>query len=528
MVLKKPYAFLIKHFKLLHLILAGLMIYLSIRINLITSLFDKLASNVSISLIDLSEKYINVFMYLSVFAIFAISFIIWFLMKNKEKPTKHYLFTMIYYCIMFIFLVIYGSAMSTVENVAMTNQALRAYSDISLLLPLGQYYFIVMSIIRGIGFNIKQFNFSKDIKELEISDEDSEEIEINLSSNAYKYGRFGRKRLRELKYYFFENKYWIMIILGSVLIIGIVYFFINYKFVNNNYSQGTRVNANSYNFVVNKTYVAETDLYGEQVRKDKKYVIVDFNIRNRYFESRMIEVKNFILVVGNDYYYPITSKNSSFEDLGLPYDNKFLDLESDYNYILIYEIDKKESTGNMKLKVYSNMNYETGKSEFVNINLKPIKLNSKQTTQTKKLNDNIIVDKNNFGSTELNFIDYTLINNFEYNYELCIKNECSEKTGVIIPNDIINKKLLVLNYNLLIDKESNLYKFIKTDDKFFNIFLTLSYNLNGDVKNIKFNGLTNTNIKNKVFMEVSKEIENATEINIIVNTRDNKYIYKLK
>jgi len=160
--------------------------------------------------------------------------------------------------------------------------------------------------------------------------------------------------------------------------------------------------------------------------------------------------------------------------------------------------------------------------------LKPIKLNSKQATQTKKLNDNIIVDKNNFGSTELNFIDYTLINNFEYNYELCIKNECSEKTGVIIPNDIINKKLLVLNYNLLIDKESNLYKFIKTDDKFFNIFLTLSYNLNGDVKNIKFNGLTNTNIKNKVFMEVSKEIENATEINIIVNTRDNKYIYKLK
>ena len=120
---------------------------------------------------------------------------------------------------MFGFLIVYNSAMTTLEEVSMTNQALRAYSDISLLLPLGQYYFIVIALLRGIGFNIKQFNFSKDIKDLEISEEDSEEIEVNLSSNVYKYKRFGRRRLRELRYYFFENKYWILLILGVFVLV---------------------------------------------------------------------------------------------------------------------------------------------------------------------------------------------------------------------------------------------------------------------------------------------------------------------
>ena len=164
MVFKKPYAFLIKYFKILHLILAGLMIYLSVRINLITNLFDRLADNISISLVGISSKYINVFMYLSILLIIGIAFIIWFLMKNKQKPTKYYLFIIGYYLVLLLFLIIYASALKSLEEVSMTNNALRAYKDISFLLPLGQYYFMVMAILRGIGFNIKQFNFSKDVK----------------------------------------------------------------------------------------------------------------------------------------------------------------------------------------------------------------------------------------------------------------------------------------------------------------------------------------------------------------------------
>ena len=46
--------------------------------------------------------------------------------------------------------------------------------------------------------------------------------------------------------------------------------------------------------------------------------------------------------------------------------------------------------------------------------------------------------------------------------------------------------------------------------------------------NINFNAITNSNINNVIFMEVSKEIENSSSIELIINTRINKYLYKLK
>lgn len=528
MIVKKPYAFLIKHFKLLHLIVATLMIYLSIRINLITNLFNKLANNVSVSLNGLSDKYINLFMYLVIIIIVFISFAIWYLMKNKEKPTKFYIFIIVYYSILFLFLLVFSSAISTIEEVSVTNQSLRVYKDISFLLPLFQYYFIIMAILRGIGFNIKQFNFSKDIKELEISEEDSEEIEVNLSNNVYKYSRFGRKRLRELKYYFFENKYWILIILGLAVIIGIIIFFVNYKFVNNNYTQGTTVMANSYNVFVNNVYVSKSDLYGEIIKKGKKYVIVNINIRNRYYESRELILKNFILEIGDDYYYPITNKNSSFNDLGLPYDYKYLDLENDYNYILIYEVDDDVSTSNMNLKIYNKINYETDKVDFININLKPININNIQEKKIISINEKVNFNKDRFGNTELSILNYKFINNYEYNYELCTANKCSSKLNVLLPDDILNNKLIMIDYELLLDKSSNLYTFVTNDKKFFNTFVILSYNLEGKEEKMKFNALTIHGENNIIFMEVPKELEDSDNINIIINTRDNKYIYKIK
>jgi len=528
MVFKKPYAFLIKYFKILHLILAGLMIYLSVRINLITNLFDRLADNISISLVGISSKYINVFMYLSILLIIGMAFIIWFLMKNKQKPTKYYLFIIGYYLVLLLFLIIYASALKSLEEVSMTNNALRAYKDISFLLPLVQYYFMVMAILRGIGFNIKQFNFSKDVKELEISAEDSEEIEVNLSSNTYKYQRKVRKYFRELKYYFFENKYWISLILGIVLGIGIICFFVNYKFVNNNYSQRSNVNVGQYNVLINNVYITDKDIYGKVVNKEKKYIIVDLRVRNIYYESIALDTKKFILNIDGKHYYPIFNKNSSFKDLGLPYNYEYLEIKKDYNYILIYELNKNINTNKMSLKVYKNLDYEKNKASFAKKKLKQKNIKNEFEEKNMDLKEEIIIDEKKYKSSKLNIKDYNILNKYEYNYDLCVEDVCSEKTGVIIPDDLLNKKLLKIDYDLKIDKESSLYNFIRTGKDFFDTFATLTYIYNGNKNSIQFNSKFNTNINNSVFLEVSNEIEDATDIELIINTRTNKYIYKLK
>lgn len=528
MVFKKPYAFLIKHFKLLHLILSGLMIYLSIKINLITNLFNKLANGVSVSLVSLSENYISAFMYLVIIFILVLGFVIWFLMNNKKKPSKYYVFLIAYYIILLVFLIIYGAAMNSIETTAMTNESLRVYRDIALLLPLGQYYFILIAILRGIGFNIKQFNFSKDIKDLEVSDKDSEEIEVNLSNNVYKYERAGRKYLRELRYYFFENKFWILILLSVILFFGIIYFFVNYKFVNNNYGEGNFVNAGNYSFQVNKTFIADKDLYGQTVQNGKKYVIVDLSIRNIYYENISLDTKKFRLFIGDDFYYSITNKNSDFKDLGLPYDNAYLDLENIYNYILIYEIDEDTSVRNLKLKVYDKLDYETNKVNSVNINLKPEHLTNEIEEKEVKLHENIVIDNEQYGTTNFMLKKYATSRNYEYSYEICVLDDCSWKTGVISPNNILKNKLIEIDYTLSIDQNSNLYKFVKNDSSFYNTFMTLTYTLNGNEKNMKFNSISNSNVNDKIFMEVSREIEDADEIVLEIHTRKVKYIYKLK
>lgn len=526
MIFKKPYAFLIKHFKLLHLILSGLMIYLSIKINFITNLFNKLARNINVSFVSLSDKYINSLMYLVVIFIIIISFLVCFLMYKKKKPTKYYISILVYYSLIIVFLLVYNSAMVMLENTAMTNQALRAYRDIAFLFPLGQYYFIVIAILRGIGFNIKQFNFSKDIKELEISEADSEEIELNLTSDFYKYKRLGRKKLRELKYYFFENKIWILIIFGIVLISGIIYFFVNYKFVDNNYRENTFVNANKYNFQVNRSLILEEDLYGIKVNQEKKYVIVDLSVKNIYYENIVLDLHKFRLLADGNYYNPIIDKNSDFQDIGLPYDNKLLDLETVYRYILIYELDSDISVNNLKLQVYDQIDYETNKVNFININLKPDRFDDEIKNDYVDFNKEINIEF--YGTTSLNVKNYQVVNNFEYMYEACVSSDCYEKTGVISPTDLLNSKLVVIDYSLSIDKDSNLYNFVKNDSDFFNTFVTLTYNLNGKQKNVKVNYLTNAHIKEKIFIEVPKEIEEAEGINLIINTRKVKYVYKFK
>ena len=74
-------------------------------------------------------------------------------------------------------------------------------------------------IIRGLGFDIKKFNFTKDIQELNIEDIDSEEVEVNVNIDTKNIIRDINRRKRELGYWIKENLLF-SIILISVILIG--------------------------------------------------------------------------------------------------------------------------------------------------------------------------------------------------------------------------------------------------------------------------------------------------------------------
>ena len=179
MILKKPYAFLIKHFRVIHLVLAALMAYLAYKSYKIVSFFGDFASSGYFStLSNIAGSYVNLFMYLIVIVILVAAVFIFMLMNQKKKSTKYYVFTIGYYFLLFILFSVTFGIMQDLERASVSIQTARVYRDLSLILSLPQYFFVIYTFLRGCGFNLKKFNFQLDLKEMDITASDNEEIEL--------------------------------------------------------------------------------------------------------------------------------------------------------------------------------------------------------------------------------------------------------------------------------------------------------------------------------------------------------------
>jgi len=92
MILKKPYGFLIKHFKFIHLIITAILSFLAIKNREIYVFLKKV-------IVDNVNKYdalnyidYSIFIYIVLVAI--LCFIIYWLLKYKDKPRNIYVFSM--------------------------------------------------------------------------------------------------------------------------------------------------------------------------------------------------------------------------------------------------------------------------------------------------------------------------------------------------------------------------------------------------------------------------------------------------
>ena len=90
MILRRPYAFLIKHFRLIHLILFILLAFITYNANNVLDFFKEyISANGNIEV--LSSNYINLFIYIVPVIIVGLSIMIYYLMKYKDKPKLFYI-----------------------------------------------------------------------------------------------------------------------------------------------------------------------------------------------------------------------------------------------------------------------------------------------------------------------------------------------------------------------------------------------------------------------------------------------------
>lgn len=518
MIFKKPYAFFIKYFRLINLFLVFLLIYLCYKLNVLRIVINNIYLGKVTDYYSLKNTYIGFRLYFLLFIIIVFLSAMIMLLYRKKKPLYDYLYNILYLILVFVYLLSISSVFLTLDKTVVEQTTLKLYTDISFLVIIPAFYFIIKYLLITIGFNLDKFNFSKDIIELKQEEKDNEEVEIIFDKNTYKYKRRFRRTLREFKYYFLENKLFISII--GLSIIGIVFVFVLSMniFKSNKVNVNKSFNAGGFLYKINNIYETNYDLNNNIIDNDYKFVIVNMSIKNIMSDASTIDFKRIRLFYGKEYIYGNNYYNNFFADLGDPYDGEPLINNTMNNFNFIFKIPSSYKSNKYILKFYDRVVYSNNdiKGSYKEVSVKSTNLDKKQIVSNYKINENISFNKKKYGDSNITISNYELKNNYIY-----------EDNGItkIIRDKDINKVLLILDYKLELDK--NVLNYFKTNKDFFDKFVTITYIYNDNEKN--YNNIDCiADINNKVMLSVPYELLNAKKINLNLNFRDEKLVYKLK
>lgn len=526
-ILKKPYAFLIKNFRLIHLILTFLIGYLFFRTIKIYNFFNRYVSNVYAMLSDaIPSNYITLFMFLVVIIIITFSLAMYTLMKRKEKPKLFYVLLSAYYLVIFGAYIAYFALFKNFDASPLTIRNAMVLRDLTLIITIPQFGFLAYAFVRAVGFDIKRFNFSKDLKELDIKEEDNEEFEFILGVDSYKYTRMIRRRIREFKYYVLENKFMFTILSGLVGFIIIIAIILNFTVYNRVYGRNQKITANNLSIQVNSSYLTNMDYSGNIIEKGKYFFVVNTRFINNSGLTTTLNLSSYELVTKNGKVYPTLTRNNYFIDLGAGYQKERLENGSTNDYILVYELNKNQLASKYTLRIIDEVEYKAGtiNTKVKKINLKPQTYTKTDTVGTYKLGEDIDMFKSILGNTTLNVSSSEFVNLFTYNYEACIRDNCSSKTDIVNADIANDKTLLILKGKLSLDDTSTFAKNKKTTLSFFDAFATIRYDGNTSV----ISNVTPSSLTEEYVLQVDSAAMYAEKIDLVIFIRGKEYILNLR
>ena len=532
MVLKKPYAFLIKHFRLIHLILALPLIYTVWKTHLIVNFFNEYVRN-SYSFqtgSDISGLYVSAFMLFSIFIIIVAILSIYYLLKYKEKPVKWYVVMMIYYSILFIMLFWYSDIISEMSKTVLSAKMARMYRDISIIIYLPQYIFIMFVALRAVGFNLKQFNFQSDLKELEIKSEDNEEIEVGLELDGYKTKRFLRRFKREFSYYLIENKLMVTAVIIILMFTSIIVYYNTRKNYDISYQQKNSFVHQGFTINVKDSIVTNLDYKGNKLSDIYYYLVLKTNVTNNMSEKARLNYDSFIININGKNFTPTLDLSTHFIDYGAPYLGEYIKPDESKDYVLVYQIKKKDIKKNYKLKVLSSFQLKRHDivTKYAIVDLTPVKIDKVSNIQSFNLKDKINLGGTNVGSTLITVNDFYRGNSYSYDYEYCYtEKNCTTKKNVIsldYTKSRTTPSLLVLSYDYDLDDSTAYAKQIKDDNMFFEHFLTVRVN---DSEEYAVTNVTPKTLTGKVALQVNGNINQAAKIELCFTIRNKRYILNL-
>ncbi len=510
MIVRKPYAFLIKYFRQIHILLLLFSGYIYYKVtNLHSFINGYIETEVYNPNLDSIKNYVSPLLYFTILLLLLGTTIILILLHQKKKPKLSYVLICVEYAILFVLFLAASSYFNTLHDSTIHSAQIRLIRDFLTIFSIPQFVVFVLLIIRILGIDLQRFGFLNDEEFLQASEEDREEIEVGLNIDKDVYINKAKAQLRYFKYYYYENRFILNIIIGifSVLFIfSIIRFGLSFK----TYKQGKNFYANGYTITLKNVYTSKYSSSGQIIEKDKSFILLDLAIENKS-GRRVMNTDDFILMNNQTTVTPTTKYNNYFKDLGTPYAKTYLTYQGKYNYLLIYRVDEKFIEGKYTL-------YYTSNSKNIKIKINPKDYSVLNQEKEYHLKENVDLNNAPFSIEEIHFLD-----TIHYLYDQCNMTTCS-----VVPKDVLASSLgsNISFLQLNLDSESytgyTFYEFLKSHAK-------IKYTMGTIEKELEIKSPMEEKYKgDSTYLVVNRELSMASHIFLSIHVRNNQYKYYLK
>lgn len=530
MIIRKPYAFIIRHFKIINLVIAGCIAFLAVNATNLQQQFVDLKTSKMYTYAG-AEYLINNNIFLFVIVGLILTGLVYYLLKEKKKPTRAYLSTIAYFIGTAVLILYLKNVCNNLVNGTVTESTLSLARDASMMIRYVGFILFCIIFVRGIGFNLGQFNFSKDIREMKIVEEDSAEFEVMIGQNNYKYARGFRRFVRECKYYFLENLVYFELIGGLMIIACSIYGLYYYKTYLDRAKEEAIMTVDGINYSVNGAYITAEDYNGNIVKENSKFVVVNLSLTNTLLADATLDLTKISIQSGKIEFYPTLYYNGKFYDLGVPYQEKQQLISGETTDVtLTFEVPATTNVRNWTLRIQEAVD-NNGLKVLVmyrkfKITTKDIDSEDKDTVFT--VGQDIKTNTVNHNMFKMNIQSFSFEEKYLIDYALCnSKLNCSRKSKLISPSMDSTDSMITLNLQYTLYDDAYFTKTFPTINDIFSNYATIIYTIGTKEYQEKGRLVTQENVDNYVFLRANRRVKDASNVMLKFDFRNQKYYLRL-
>ena len=528
MIIKNPYNFIAKHYRLINIIILIPMIYLMLKFRDISGFFkDFVRDGYRTVETNFADTYVTTLTFVALAFMVAYNTFFYITFVTKKKNGLFYAIGAIVYIILILLALLFHGTMMGITKVDATFA--NFVRDMGNLSVFPQYALILITVVKVLGFNIKTLRFEKKAA-LEI-DEDEEEIEIQIGSDTNSAKRSLVHFIREIKYYVLENKF-VFSVIGVVIAFGaLIGLFIHIK-NNKTFTFNQEVTVDSFNIALKESYITNIDYRGNVIAKDTYFLVVKLGLYNTRGDTT-IDNSVFRITFGDTTLYPTYDRSPRFVDIGKPYVGQVIKYQEQDDYVFVYELTPKQVKGTYKLTILNSLKSEDGelKKTYKNINVKPKNITKEHNLGDINIGKEVKLKDTTLGNTLFAIKSFEIKEYYVYNKEECDEYECKSHKENVVPSP--GSVIMVIEDVIQYDEKSSYYK--NTYQDFYGDFASLIITpaeIRGTERpafKSSMKEITPKDLKGKVKLyEVSVDALNAKKIDMLVSIRNYSFTVHLK